>query len=44
MDKEEENNNISETEEMSTADKLKKLEELWQKEKEFLDSLGVESN
>lgn len=39
-----EEKNNSTTEEMSTADKLKKLEELWKKEKEFLDSLGIESN
>ena len=28
-------------EEISVEDKLKKLEELWEKEKEFLDSIGI---
>lgn len=29
---------------LSTAEKLQKLEELWEKEKKFLESLGVEVN
>lgn len=39
-----EEKNNSTTEEMSTADKLERLEELWKKEKEFFDSLGIEYN